>query len=55
MSKLPPAPFTISTYNSRGSIYMNDLGHEIVSEDVPGGVSLCALRCSPPPCIFVTL
>jgi hypothetical protein len=46
MSKQPPAPFSISTYNSRGSIFMNEFGSEIISEDIPGGVSLCAIHFS---------
>jgi hypothetical protein len=40
-----PAPLTVTKYSSRGSIYSNQFGSEIISEDIAAGVSLCVF-CS---------
>jgi hypothetical protein len=53
MSK-PPAPMIVTKYSSRGSIYANEFGSEIVCEDIAQGVSVCVTcycRC----CLFSLL
>lgn len=40
MSKQPPPPLSVTKYSSRGSIYANEFGSEIVCEDIAGGVSI---------------